>query len=125
MANTMVAGEAYCKYNCADTNGTYQYLIKHHVFGNRTHAFIKGYLYNTDLEVIHNKKNWWRSEEAISKDNHYLGLMTSRNWILIWTQNWPRKLSYPPLCSIFRAGSENRKGNLPKNPKNQNKKQKI
>merc|ERR1712242_546502 len=28
----------------------------------------------------------------------------------IWTRNWPRKLSDPPLSSIFRADSENRKG---------------
>ena len=78
--------------------GTYQYDIKYHLHGNRTHAFIKGHLFKRDLEVTveggaeriitlkklltHSKKLWWRSEKLEIGANPYLSMITSRNWIL-------------------------------------------
>ena len=82
VANNMVAVRGCGVDYCANTNDTYQYMIKHHVFGNRTHAFIKGYLYRTDLGVMPEKKNWWRSEKVLTDDSPYTGLITSRKWIL-------------------------------------------
>ena len=78
VAQTMVPAKV-CTY-CFDTNGTYHFYMKHHVHGNRSHAFLKGYLFTEDKEVM-DKENWWRSKK-IAYDNPYGGVMTSRNWIL-------------------------------------------
>ena len=82
VASTMNVGINCVNDNCAEINGTYQYLIKHHVFGNMTHAFIKGYLYSSVQAVMPEKRNWWRSEKVLTTTNPYGGLQTSRNWIL-------------------------------------------
>ena len=84
VANTMVKS-AYCHWEvtgCREVNGAYQYHIKYHVHGNKTHAFVKGYLDDMELIVLPEKKNWWRSEKVLTASNPYYGLMTSRNWIL-------------------------------------------
>ena len=94
VVNNMVSAQQ-CGY-CYDTNGTYHFYIKHHVHGNKTHAFIKGYLFDEDIELMYynpktkrrlNMKNfnkiWWRSHKVLNDDiNTYGGIMTSRNWIL-------------------------------------------
>ena len=82
VANTMVPGEGCSTNYCANKNGTYQYFIKHHLHGNNTHAFVKGYLFQTDLGVMPEKKNWWRSKKVLATTNPYDALMTSRKWIL-------------------------------------------
>ena len=86
MANTMVSVDRCgAELNeCLNRNSSYEYFVKHHVHGNRTHAFIEGYLFRTNLYLIPNKKNWWRSENIETEEfsNKYSGVLTSRNWIL-------------------------------------------
>ena len=74
----------WCSWNgtCADTPGTWQYYIKYHLHGNKSHAIVKEYLSPKDLEVMPGVKNWWRSNKLELGINPYGGLMTSRNWIL-------------------------------------------
>ena len=71
VANTMVPGDRGCWNGtkiCADINGTYEYFTKHYIHGNKTHAFIKGYLFDPDLEIMPEKKNWWRSEKVLTEN---------------------------------------------------------
>ena len=83
VANTMVpAAWINCNISCADTNETYEFFIKHHLHGNKTHAFIKGYLFSSDLAVMPKKKNWWRSNKLEFGTNPHGAVPTSRNWIL-------------------------------------------
>ena len=85
VANTMVPADYSC-YNgtqiCSGINGTWQYFIKHHLHGNKTHAFIFEYLYPEDFEVMPEKKYWWRSDKLEFGRNPYSAVPTSRNWIL-------------------------------------------
>ena len=84
VANSMISTEE-CYYQtqiCADINGTWDYYIKHHLHGNKTHAMIQGYLYPEDLENTPDKKKWWRSEKILTFWNPYASSMTSRNWIM-------------------------------------------
>ena len=85
VANTMVPADYSC-YNgtriCAEVNGTWENFIKYKLHGNRTHAFIVGYLGVYELEVMPEKRNWWRSNKLEFGSNPYAGLLTSRNWIL-------------------------------------------
>ena len=83
VANTMVpAAWIVCNISCADTNGTYEYFIKYHLHGNKTHAIIRGRLFKVDLEVMPEMKNWWRSKKLEYAKNPYAAIPTSRNWIL-------------------------------------------
>ena len=83
VANNMVpAAWIYCNISCEDTDGTYEHFIKHHLHGNKTHAFIKGYLWKEDLEVVPERNNWWRSNKLDFGINPYGAVPTSRNWIL-------------------------------------------
>ena len=84
VANTMIRA-VECNnltHICADINGTLEYYMKHHLHGNKTHAFIDGYLFPEDFEIMPDKKKWWRSEKIVSFWNSYGAGMTSRNWIL-------------------------------------------
>ena len=85
VANSMVPATWGCKSEakiCADINGTWAYFSKHHVHGNKTHAFIRGQLSMLDLKLIPQKNNWWRSDKLEYGSNPYAGVVTSRNWIL-------------------------------------------
>ena len=87
VANTMVPADTECWLRngtqiCADVNGTYEYFIKHHLHGNKTHAIISGYLFSADLAVMPEKSKWWRSKKLEWGKNPYGGVFTSRNWIL-------------------------------------------
>ena len=83
IANNMVPVKR-CSFNstCQNINGTWPFYVKHHVHGNRTHAFIKGYLFNSDYDIIPNKKDWYRSKEPADPNLSYSGQMSSTNWIL-------------------------------------------
>ena len=87
VANTMVPADYDCGYFfetqiCAKYNGTWEHLIKYHLHGNKTHAFISGYLDPRELEVMPEKKNWWRSEKILTDTNPFMTVFTSRDWIL-------------------------------------------
>ena len=83
VGSTMVSAGNCFGDDCADKNGTFQHLIKYYVHGNKSHAFIQGYLFERDLEIIEEEKFWWRSEKVlVGKTNPYSGASTSRNWIL-------------------------------------------
>ena len=100
VANTMVPVGSYwcCCCNPDLENAlttTWQYFIKYRVHGNKTHAFLKGFLTEDDLEVVKsfnsslieksyylNKKNWWRSDKIEIGSNPYNADISSRNWIL-------------------------------------------
>ena len=66
---------------CLGQNDSMQFYIKHHVHGNKTHAFIKMYLFNADYAVIPTKKDWYRSRE-LGILNPFGAQLTSNNWIL-------------------------------------------
>ena len=53
VANTLVPVSSYYCCCCSpdDLYTTWQYFIKYHVHGNKTHAFLKGFLTEDDLEV--------------------------------------------------------------------------
>ena len=95
IANTMIPTDYGC-YNgtqiCTELNGTWLNMIKYHLHGNKTHAFIYGYLYPDELEVMP-KKNWWRSDKLEIGSNPYLGVITSRNWILNEVNFFPKHWS--------------------------------
>ena len=82
VANRMVPAEVCSTNNCSNINGTYDFYVKHHLHGNKTHAIIRGILHQRDLKVMPEKKNWWRSNKLDYGKNPYGGLTTSRNWIL-------------------------------------------
>ena len=86
VANTAMVPADYSCMNgtqiCADINGTWEYFIKHHLHGNKTHAFVRWYLEPYELEVMPEKSNWWRSDKLEFGSNPYSGIITSRNWIL-------------------------------------------
>ena len=88
VAKTLVPADSSCrsKYEteiCAEKPGTWQYFVKNNLHGSKTHAIIKGYLSAIiDLEVMPEKKNWWRSNKLEYFSNPFGGLITSRNWIL-------------------------------------------
>ena len=85
VAKTMVPADFNCYYStCSDSvdiSKTYHYFVKHHLHGNKTHAFIRGYLLHLDSELIPDKNNWWRSEKLDFGFYPYGALLTSRNWI--------------------------------------------
>ena len=84
VANNMVPADYSCWNGpliCAETNGTWHHFIKYHLHGNRTHAIVKGFLQNFELEIMP-EKNWWRSKKLELGSNPYVGIITSRNWIL-------------------------------------------
>ena len=75
---------------CADTNGTWQFYVKHHLHGKKTHAFMKSSLLPHDLEIMPGMKHWlrsarkiwWRSERVLTAAwMPFTASMTSRNWI--------------------------------------------
>ena len=66
---------------CADINGTWEYFLKHHLHGNKTHAMVVGYLKPFELKMMP-EKNWLRSEKIEYGLTPYGALMTSRHWIL-------------------------------------------
>ena len=93
VANTMLPVGSYwcCCCNPDDFITSWQYYIKFHVHGNKTHAFLKGFLDEDDFEVkpvkgynsfILNKKSWWRSDKIEIGTNRYNADLSSRNWIL-------------------------------------------
>ena len=85
VANTMVPADYSCMNGteiCTYMNGTWEYFIKHHLHGNKTHAFISGLLWPEDLEIMPEKSSWWRSDKLEFGSNPYVGILTSRNWIL-------------------------------------------
>ena len=85
VANNMDSAYGLCTNGtliCADINGTYQYYVKHHLHGNKTHAVIRGFLFPSELDIMPEKKNWWRSEKIDDGKNPYSSIPTSRNWIL-------------------------------------------
>ena len=86
VANNMVPADSEsCWVNlekCLNSSDSYPYYTKYHVHGNRTHAFVRSYLFNADKAVIPNKKDWYRSREALSLFNSYAAKYTSNNWIL-------------------------------------------
>ena len=43
---------------------------------------VRSYLYPEDLEVMPDKRNWWRSKKLEFGSNPYSAVPTSRNWIL-------------------------------------------
>ena len=67
---------------CLKTNDSWAFYVKHHVHGNRTHAFFKSYLFNYDLGIIPSKKDWYRSKESLSVSNPFTTRLTSSKWIL-------------------------------------------
>ena len=82
VANNMVpASTCYGTTECLMRNGSYPNFIKYHVHGNRTHAFVKSYLFNSDLWAFPDKKKWWRSKKVLSFNNPYGGHITNRSWI--------------------------------------------
>ena len=83
MVETTPCGGLYATpKSCAEFNKSNENYIKYKVHGNKTHAFIQGYLTSMNFEVIHREKNWWRSEKVFTDSSPYGGVMTSRNWIL-------------------------------------------
>ena len=85
VANTMVPADGSCWNGtqiCANINGTWEYFIKYHLHGDKTHAIIAEYLYSSVLEVMTDKKNWWRSNKLEFGLTPYAAVLTSRNWIL-------------------------------------------
>ena len=82
VANNMIpARQCWGTIECLMENGSYPNYIKYHVHGNRTHAFVKGYLWNSDLWAFPDKKKWWRSNMVISFINPYSSHITNRTWI--------------------------------------------
>ena len=84
VANTLVKASWGCENEtklCIETNGTYEFMVKYYLHGNKTHAFIKASLNELDFEIMP-EKNWWRSEKVLTaKWNPYFSVQTKRNWI--------------------------------------------
>ena len=110
VADTMVPFDPWCMNGtkiCVETNGTYEFFIKYHLHGNRTHALVSGYLQSFyELEIMP-YKSWWRSNK-IELTTPYAGVLTSRNWILnevnIFQLLWALKMRN--LLGIWNSPSE-------------------
>ena len=66
---------------CSKMNGTFEYYVKHHVHGNRTHAFINKNLLSDIFKIKPHKKDWWRSQ-PLNISYPFSSLLTAKNWIL-------------------------------------------
>ena len=57
-----------------------KYYVEHYIHGSGTHAFLRGNLDSSELQIAPMEK-WWKSSESVP-GNPYGGYLSSRNWIM-------------------------------------------